>query len=529
MRFIFIFLIVVLSSPGSWAQSLFQKQYGGSGSDCGNALLALPTGYLAAGRTEISPANTDGLVFQIDQNGTVQWMKTYGGSGREEVVAMEPTLDGNFILAGQTGSYSDTASDSTNAFLAKIDPAGNVVWSFNYGGMNPDGFQAVAVTSDSGLIATGYTSSFGSGDKDFLAVRTDKDGNLLWMKAYGGMGAEMGYSVIEDASGAFVICGTTGSFVAGNEACLLKLSSNGNLVWAKRYSYSYNIVAMQELAYDIIETPAGYLVAGSVGKGSINDAQPFLMSTDTSGAISWCNYYLMNSGDCGARSITPASSGYILGATMGNYYPALLSVSSSGAIQWTKHYGGISFTNRGYGTAATQTNDGGYMLTGIMVTSASPDSELVIIKTSTAGMSACNTQDPVMQGAANAMTATITSCAFGTTAGGEMFGIQLMAVGTTLNLTTICTDVGLEETEQVFEISVAPVPFAENFTVTCSGPLPNDAVFEIRDCMGRIVRQIQVDASTFIVPRENLSPGIYCWFLRSPGELLASGKIVAGE
>ena len=70
---------------------------------------------------------------------------------------------------------------------------GQNIFFQSYGGSGNDYGENIISTRDSGFLAIGATESYGNGLTDMYFVKTDKDGNVLWHKAYGGANIEMVY------------------------------------------------------------------------------------------------------------------------------------------------------------------------------------------------------------------------------------------------------------------------------------------------------------------------------------------------
>jgi hypothetical protein len=66
-----------------------------------------------------------------------------------------------------------------------------------------------AHTWPGGFIARGTTSSHGAGDGNVWLIKTDKDGNKLWNKTFGGSGGDSGKSVQQNTDGGFIVTGMT--------------------------------------------------------------------------------------------------------------------------------------------------------------------------------------------------------------------------------------------------------------------------------------------------------------------------------
>src|SRR5258706_11159057 len=61
-----------------------------------------------------------------------------------------------------------------------------ITFEKTFGGPNEDWAQTAVLLNDSSFIYTGITYSWGHGGEDFLMVKTDRHGNTVWMKAFGG-------------------------------------------------------------------------------------------------------------------------------------------------------------------------------------------------------------------------------------------------------------------------------------------------------------------------------------------------------
>ena len=105
-------------------------------------------------------------------NGDVLWAKTYGGSSSDYGYSVRQTSDGGYIVAGYTESFG-VAGD---VYLVRTDSLGELLWSRTFGGTGNDGGWSVQQTTDGGYVITGYSASFGAGNKDVYLIKTDEFG-----------------------------------------------------------------------------------------------------------------------------------------------------------------------------------------------------------------------------------------------------------------------------------------------------------------------------------------------------------------
>jgi len=163
------------ASAGAQAAS-WSRTYGGTNRDVASAIVPTPDGgYLVAGRA--SPSWIWGVwVLKLDGSGNVQWQKTYGGVVDDRVsVAVAPTSDGGYVVAGTTWSFGAGYGD---VWVLKLNGSGDVVWQKTYGGPERDEARAVAPTSDGGYVVAGATRSFGAGYEDVWVLKLDADGTV---------------------------------------------------------------------------------------------------------------------------------------------------------------------------------------------------------------------------------------------------------------------------------------------------------------------------------------------------------------
>jgi hypothetical protein len=122
-----------------------------------------------------------------------------------------------------------------------------------------------------GYIVTGSTFSFGANDSKAWILKIDSNGNLIWDKMIGGAVYDMPTSIIVSAYGGYVICGWTTSYGAGErDFWIFQLNSNGNLQWSRTvrqngYTEAYSAIELGQNEYLM----AGW--SSAVGKGKLYD------------------------------------------------------------------------------------------------------------------------------------------------------------------------------------------------------------------------------------------------------------------
>ncbi len=214
-------------------------------------------GYILGGFTSSFGAGSEDFwLVKTDSSGNEQWNRTFGGGYNDCAFNLQQTMDGGYILVGQT--YSFGAGDA-DFWMVKTDSLGVEQWSRTFGGISGDHCYSVQQTSDGGYILAGETWSFGAGNNDFWLVKTDSAGTELWNRTYGGSDWDSGISVQQTSDGGYVLAGWTNSFGAGStDFWLVKTDSNGNSFWSRTFGGS-----LEDRCYSVQQTSdGGYIMAG---------------------------------------------------------------------------------------------------------------------------------------------------------------------------------------------------------------------------------------------------------------------------
>jgi len=251
-------LVVKLDASGA---KVWEKRYGGSANESGDKIVTTADGgYIIAGHTSSNDGDVSGnhggpydiWVLKLDGSGNKVWAKTYGGTQDEFLSAITATADGNYIVAGSTGSNDGDVSGShgsEDVWVLKIDASGNKIWSKTYGGSQYEGSYAVQSTKDGGSIIAGYTDSNDgdvsgnhSSDEDMWVIKLDNNGQKTWQSTLGGTNMEEAYSVAEVADGGYMICGfafSNDGDITGNHGdkdfWVVKVSGTGKKLWQKSF------------------------------------------------------------------------------------------------------------------------------------------------------------------------------------------------------------------------------------------------------------------------------------------------------
>ena len=252
--------------------TLWTRVYGDTMWECANSVLESHYGgYLLAGDRRGGEV-WDMYAVRTDDLGDTLWTRVYGGDGQDIASSAVETYDHGFALAGGTRSFGATFGDF---YLVRTDEDGDTLWMRTYGGDFGEHAYCMRETSDGGFIVVGYTDSYGAGNGDFYLVRTSEDGDTLWTRVYGGSGSDVAYSVAETPDGGFMVVGGTASFGSGlQDVYIVRTDANGDSIWTWVHGGSMN-----DFAHSIIlGTSNVYLLAGYTQSWGAGDADVYFIA-----------------------------------------------------------------------------------------------------------------------------------------------------------------------------------------------------------------------------------------------------------
>lgn len=268
----------------------WQKALGGSSFDNAYCVRQTPDGgYLVAGNTSSSDGDvtgsrggTDAWVVKLDAGGALQWQKTYGGSGIDDLSSIDAVASGGYILSGYTTSNDGQVSGNHGAedlWVVRIDDQGNLLWQKTLGGSAMDAGEYVLTTPDGGYIVAGNTRSADGdvtgqhGEVDYWVVKLDAGGSVQWQKCYGGSAEDMVTSIQPTPGGGYVLGGrasSTNGDVSGNKGggdlWVVKITASGAIEWQKCYGGN-----RMEYVGGVVPTADGWYAAGCATNSTSGD------------------------------------------------------------------------------------------------------------------------------------------------------------------------------------------------------------------------------------------------------------------
>lgn len=224
-----------------------------------------------------SAGGSDAFVAKYDTAGTLVWAKRAGGTNEESGDGIALDRDGNILVMGSfSGSahwgnlYAGsnlTSHAESDAFLAKYNGAGNLIWVTAFeatgdtSGINHA--NAVAVASDGSSYISGYASTNYWDDDPGLGFlcKYSASGALLWSRF--ATNAGMYALAVDSADNVYVNADFTGTAKFGETNLV---SSHADTNWTERFVAKYdsagNLLWAQVLGGAVGSYPGGIALAG---------------------------------------------------------------------------------------------------------------------------------------------------------------------------------------------------------------------------------------------------------------------------
>lgn len=308
----------------------WQKTFGGPYDDEAFGIIQARDGnYVIAGYTRSSGSgDADVYLIKVDDNGNALWEKTYGGQADDFGYALLESPDGGYVIAGSTRSSGNGGSD---AYLIKTDANGALQWQKTYGGTGDDQVNSINATADGGYVISGWTRSYWSNMEIFL-VKTDASGNLQWQNYYPWStrsNVTLAYSAMQLEDGSYIVNGVHFDDSGDQSVRLLSVNPDGsrrNLTTIDQntgststlyndsyFKFQYKSLFARSM---IIANDGNYVIAGTGINDSTGNSEIYVFEMtrkyDITWNIPWAKKISLSANDSVQSIRQTPDGGYIL-------------------------------------------------------------------------------------------------------------------------------------------------------------------------------------------------------------------------
>ena len=331
---------------------------GGNNSDIGRGIAVDATGNAVVtgctGSTDFAGTNNayhggewDAFVAEVSPEGLLQWATYLGGGDSDEGHGIALDAAGDALVTGNTDSnnfagVNNSAQGGSDAFVAKISPAGLQQWATYLGGSSWDYGRGIAADAAGHALVIGSTRSdnlvgainsfsnpFNNGVDAFVA-KVSAGGSLQWATYLGGeFSCDHGHGIAVDAGGNALVTGESDfagldgdyeTWHGGYDAFVAKIAPWGALRWAMYLGgggddYGYGIA---------VDAADNAMVTGDTRSDNFEGAKNsyrggndgFVAKVSSGGALSWALYLGGSGSDSGyGIALDPWGNAVVMGHT----------------------------------------------------------------------------------------------------------------------------------------------------------------------------------------------------------------------
>lgn len=218
----------------------------------------------------VSNGNYDVFIEKLDVNGNYLWAKTFGGVDNDYGNSVYFDEAGDVYLTGtfsnsvdfdpDMGVETHVSNGSSDIYLQKLDANGNFIWVKTIGGMIGEYSSSVKINDLGDIFIVGSFSDtvdfdpgigtdfrISNGSSDVFVEKLDLNGNLIWVKAFGGISDDHCIDLSMDNDGHICLTGEFMGTVDFNpgigvenltsngyaDVFIQKLDPNGDFIWVK--------------------------------------------------------------------------------------------------------------------------------------------------------------------------------------------------------------------------------------------------------------------------------------------------------
>jgi hypothetical protein len=418
------------------------------------------TGYYLDAFAPLDPSGS--LIFGLDVNGNMQWVKEFESNVSPALCWFKSaclSYDGNILIFGMTGLYLTPFSN----VLLKVTPAGTVLWTKNISGYE------------------------------------QQDANTQ--------------TVLELPDHSIILMCDTAILPATIKIAIIKLDSNGSLIWSKNYGTTGDIIVPMSLT---IGTSSSLLVTGMHANAN-NLSIGFMMSLDSSGGVNWYREY----GSWGVNNLFvrrafELSNGTITAVSGVNDTIILFNTNGNGIVQWAKGFHFSNGTGHLWANDFVVANDGGFALVAV------DNDKGHFIKTDASGTIFCDTVNVAFTSNAATITPTITSSLVTTISFPDSVPFFIESRGLTISVSCLLSGIA-DINNADNDVAVYPNPFSTDLTIAIDNNERAEII--VYDIASRKMVQQKFTASVKL-KTEHFAKGVYIYEVRNNKGTIKKGKIV---
>ncbi len=279
----------------------------------------------------------DIFLYKLNTEGHLEWASSITGFNLEFCHHMITDSLGNIYMAGLFEGFVDfdpgpgtnilSASGGTDMFVLKLDTNGSLIWVRKIGGLSGEEANGIGVDDEGNVYTTGnysHTVDFDPGPgvfnlstgsfmvSDLFVLKLNSDGDFEWVISIDGqIRPQSNHALVLDEANNLYISGLFNETVdfdpgpdqfelpsiGGDNPFLLKLESDGQFQWVKRWYESHLFSQIEVRHFTVDESGNAYLTGQfddtlDVDPGPdthllVGDLDLFVLKLDAAGDFAW--------------------------------------------------------------------------------------------------------------------------------------------------------------------------------------------------------------------------------------------------
>jgi len=339
------------------------REFGTPGLDAARAVAVDDGKVYAAGLVDgalpgqDAAGSSDVFLQRYNNGGKEMWTRQFGTAGDDAatVVGSLAVEDRNVYVGGLVAAAlpGQSYAGDWDAFVRRYDPAGQEVWTRQFGTEGTDAVQGISVHQGSVYIG-GFTSGAlpgqtQAGGADAFVRMYDENGDELWTRQFGTGGTDYVWSVAAGDDGVYVVGQIDGALTGqttagGTDAFIRKYGVGGDDLWTRQFGTSRSDALHGVAVHGEVIYAAGEVQGTLPDQTSAGGFDAFVQKYDSAGETAWTRQFGTTGRD-NIWGVEAAETGVFVVGFVGGGLPGQTFAGVVDAfVRWYGDDGSLGFT-----------------------------------------------------------------------------------------------------------------------------------------------------------------------------------------